>query len=104
MEYKGFKFKYYRGEPVNPYIGISENATTWWEGEKAFYDASSAPDGDEFISRVTRWFDKADSEGELLGRLTERSTPKNERVLVFFLDLWHGKHFPYESLDEINKY
>ena len=104
MEYKGFTLKYYTGGTDNPYVGMNQNSALWWEGERAFYEAVSTPDGGEFLSRLEEWFDKAEREGHLSGRLVDAAIPKKERLLVFFLDLWHGKNFPYDDLDEINKY
>ena len=104
MEYKGFTFKYYNGEETNPFTGKDENAELWWDGESQFYTAISREDGDMVIRNVTEWYDGALRGGKVFGMLTDLSIPKNVRVLVFWLDLWHGKFYPYEDLDLINNY
>jgi hypothetical protein len=104
MMYKGFSFKYYHGEQKNPFEKKKENAATWWFGEKLFYESISREDGDRFIKRITRDYDDALSHNILKGKLLDRSIPKKDRILLFYLDLWHGKWFPYDNLDEIRNH
>jgi hypothetical protein len=103
MTYKGFSFKYYHGEQKNPFEK-NGNAATWWSGEKLFYESISREDGERFINGITRDYDDALSHNILKGKLLDRSIPKKDHILLFYLDLWHGKWFPYDNLDEIRNY
>lgn len=104
MTYKGFSCKYYHGEQRNPFEKKNENAAMWWSGEKLFYESISGEDGDRFIKRITRDYEDALSHNSLKGRLLDQSISKKDRVLLFYLDLWHGKWFPYDNLDKIRNY
>ena len=102
MKIKGFQFKYYRGEPQNPFS--DKNDAMWWSGEKLFYDTISRETGDQFIHDLTKDFDKALSHHSLKGKLLDKTISKKDRMLIYYLDLWHGKWFPYDNLDEIYSY
>lgn len=107
MEVKGFQFKYYKyqdGEEKNPYVGKDANAALWWDGEKTFHQRISEPDGDDFIKRLEEWFDDSFKIGAVSGPLADTSVPKSKRVLMFYLDLWHGKWYPDDDLDMIFDY
>lgn len=105
MEARGFVLSYYNGEEKNPFVGIDENSRLWWDGEKVFYDlAVRDGGGEQFINNLEEWFDKSLKEGDLTGRLVDTKIPQKTRLLIFFLDLWHGKWFPYDSFDVIDCY
>lgn len=103
MEAKNFKFKYYNGEEENPFTDDG-NASLWWDGERLFYETITAPGGDSFIKRLRDNYDDALARGGLSGPLADESVPRETRLLIFYLDLWHGKWYPYDDLDEILKY
>lgn len=103
MELKNFRFKYFNGEEENPYKDDG-NASLWWDGEKSFYEKLTAPGGDSFIERLRDNYDAAFLRGGVSGLLADESVPKETRLLVSYLDLWHGKWYPFDDLDEILKY
>ena len=104
IKFKGFTFKYYHGEEQNPFAGKDENKSTWWEGEKLFYDSISRSFGDEFIKNIMKEFENALSDNVLSGKLLDKTISKKDRALIYFLDLWHGKWSPYDNSDEISQY
>ena len=104
MTYKGFTFKYYRGEGHNPHINKDDNAAMWWEGEKLFYDNISQEDGDAFIERMKDDYEKSVTISEIIELYKTKSLSKRDQILRFYLDLWHGKWFPYDNWDVINQY
>ena len=104
MTYRGFSFKYYHGEQDNPFIDKNKNAAMWWSGEKLFYESIKREEGDRFIKSIARDFENALSHNSLKGKLLDKSISKKDRILLFFLDLWHGKWFPYDNHDEIVYY
>ena len=93
--------KYYKGEAECP-GKANKNYRLWWGGEKLFVD--SCLDDSSFFARIKDTFDEAYAEGALSGFLIDMSIPKDKRVLIFFLDIWHGKWFPYDSYDVIFDY
>ena len=104
MVYKGFTFKYYRGEKENPFEGINENASLWWGGEKLFYDTISREGGNEFIENIKKLFEKTVPIDEIIEVYREKSMSKNDQLLLFYLDQWHSKWFPYDDWNVIKKY
>ena len=103
MQYKGFNFKYYNLEKQNPFEEKDENAAMWRSGEKLFYDNIS-DDCEAFIDRLREWFDDSKAANELSGIYLDPSISERDHLLVFYLDLWHGKWFPYDDFDVINQY
>lgn len=103
MELKNFKFKYFNGEDENPFTAGSDSAL-WWNGEKSFHTAITGPDGDSFILRLRSAYDDALLRGGVNGVLADKTIPKELRMIIFYLDLWHGKWFPYDNLDRILTY
>ena len=67
-------------------------------------ESISRDDVNRFIKNITRDYEDALSHNSLNGRLLDKSISKKERILLFYLDLWHGKWFPYDNLDEIRNY
>ena len=105
MQYKGFNFKYYNLEEKNPFEDKDDNASLWWGGEKLFYENISEDGrGDALIERIKEWYDDSKAENELSGIHLDPSISERDHLLVFYLDLWHGKWFPYDSFDVINEY
>lgn len=105
MQYKGFTFKYYNLEEENPFRENVGNASMWWDGEKLFYEnISRERDGNAFIARIQKSYGDAKARGELSGIHLDPSVAERDHLLVFYLDLWHGKWFPYDDLDVINDY
>lgn len=94
--------KYYRHEAENPYKGTDRNAATWWEGERALVDLVNK--NPEYLDKLETLYNEAFSHKKLRGKLANGELPKVERLIVFFLDLWHGKNYPYDNLDDIEKY
>lgn len=102
--YKGFTFKYYRGEKHNPFEGTDDNAAMWWDGERLFYDSISREDGDSFIETMKEWYEDALTHDDLSDIHRNWSISRKDHVLLFYLDLWHGKWFPYDNRDVITQY
>lgn len=102
MTYKGFSFKYYRGEDKNPFQNTS--ASMWWDGEKLFYDIISRQDGDAFVERIKEGYEDALSYSDTSEIHKNKSLTKKDHILLFYLDLWHRKWFPYDNYDVIEEY
>lgn len=95
-------FKYYRGEENNPFIGKDTMKAKWWEGEKMFFD--NAMNDPAFLNRVRESLEEACERGTVSGYIADNNNPVEKRTLVFYLDLWNGKNYPYDSLDDIFEY
>ena len=93
--------RYYKGEEKCPFERNS-NADLWWGGEKMFVDYAS--DDESFFQGLKDSFEDALASGHCNGVLVDSSIPIEKRVLIFYLDLWHGKWFPYDDFDVINQY
>lgn len=98
---KNIPYKYYKGEKTNPF-SEKENGFMWWEGENQF--AANIKRDSSFYSRVLSLYNEALSEDNVSGILADKSIQTEKRVLIFYLDLWHGKNYPYDNLDEIFSY
>ncbi len=105
MQYKGFTFKYYNLEEKNPFVEKNSNASIWWDGEKLFYEnISREGEGDAFISRLQESYDSAKANSYLSGIHLDSTITERNHLLVFYLDLLHGKWFPYDDLNIIKEY
>ena len=93
--------RYYKGEEECPFERNS-NADLWWGGEKMFVNSASRDE--HFFQRMKDSFEDALASGHCKGVLVDSSIPIEKRVLIFYLDLWHGKNFPYDDFDVINQY
>lgn len=93
--------KYYNGEEECPYEDGS-NGALWWNGEKCLLDSISCDEN--FFYRLVDLYKEALASGDCSGALVDQSFPIEKRVILFYLDLWHGKNFPYDGLDVINQY
>ena len=93
-------FKYYHGEDKCPY---KDNVGwLWWHGEKMIYDETkSSPD---FFPYLKNELIDALEKGQCLGPLLDESISLDQRAIMFYLDLWHGKWFPYDDFDVIFTY
>lgn len=93
--------KYYHGEsePPEDYNRLQQ---MWWSGEKLLYD-SVANDESYFDNVLTSYRDAVEANG-VSGVLADKKVNENKRAIIFFLDIWHGKYFPYDSLDLIHEY
>ena len=93
--------KYYKGE-----TDVPENFTPvqqlWWEGEKTLVERIEQEPG--FFSRILNTYREALKAKQVSGVLADTNINENKRVIIFYLDLWHGKHFPYDDLDLIFQY
>lgn len=94
--------KFYKGETINPFIGNDPLKAKWWEGEKALLER--VDEEEDFFARVKEMLLEAIQKGHVNNALADEKRSLDERTIVFFLDLWHGKHYPYDSLDDIFDY
>ena len=92
--------KYYKGEKEPP-KDFDENEVMWWSGEKLLSEKCREP---SFWDTLKKTFKDAEKSNSLSGTLANNSIPENKRIIIFFLDIWHGRFFPYDSLDIINLY
>lgn len=93
--------RYYKGEEECPFERGSINAL-WWAGERSLSESVSSDES--FFQRLKDSLEDAIASGECFGALIDSSIPLDKRIIIFYLDLWHGKHFPYDNLDIINQY
>lgn len=93
-------FKYYNREEEPP-TDFDANKRLWWAGEKMLLEKCHEP---SFWNKLKFSFQEAEKAKALSGILTDNSISDTKRIIIYFLDLWHGKFFPYDSLDEIDKY
>lgn len=95
-------FKYYKQEKENPFKGTDQNSAMWWDGEKELFErVERAP---KFWEKLEIQFDQALNDRGLSGILVDETVEKGKRMVIFYLDLWHGKWFPFEDLDAIKDY
>ena len=95
-------FKYFKNEKVNPFVGRDDNAALWWDGEKLLYE--NVKKDDAYWNRLMTSFDNAINAGNCGGNLLDNAQSKEKRAILFFLDIWHGRNFPYDSFDVIKEY
>lgn len=94
------QFKYYHGEDEPP-KDYDNNKRLWWGGEKVLFEKCLEP---SFWDRLESSFRGAEEKKALSGVLADASVSETKRIIIYFLDIWHGRYFPYDSLDEINHY
>lgn len=73
-----------------------------WSGEKMLVDNASSDE--RFFQRMKDSFEKGLAAGYLEEVYTDSSIPLEKRVIIFYLDLWYSKHFPYDDFDVIDLY
>ena len=93
--------RYYKGEEECPFDRGSIDAL-WWGGEKMLVDNVSCDE--RFFQRLKDSFEEEMAAGDLDGVYVDSSIPLEKREIIFYLDLWHGKNFPYDDLDIIRQY
>ena len=93
--------RYYKGEEECTFDRGSIDAL-WWGGEKMLADNVSCDE--RFFQRLKDSFEEDLAAGDLDGGYVDSSIPLEKRVIIFYLDLWHGKNFPYDDLDIIRQY
>ena len=94
-------FKYYKGEEKCPYTPNTINEL-WWQGEKSLLEKCQRDQN--FFQRIVTVLKETINEHGCSGFLVNKTIPIEQRAVVFYLDLWHGKNYPFEDLDIINKY
>lgn len=94
-------FKYFHGEEECPFEQQS-NEGMWWFGEKIIYDQTT--DRPNFFENVRNQLIECISEGGCTGRLVDESLSLDHRTIIFYVDLWHGKWFPYDDWSVIDTY
>ena len=93
--------RYYKDEEECPFDRSSIEAL-WWSGEKSLADNVF---GDKnFFQRLKESLGEALASDECTGVLIDSSISIEKRTIIFYLDLWHGKNFPYDDLDIISQY
>ena len=92
--------KYYHGEEECPYA--DRNSQLWWGGEQLFVESCTRDK--DFFDRTKEMYLDALDRAKVTHILADKGVAENRRVLIFFLDLWHGKWFPYDSFDAIFDY
>ena len=95
-------FKFYKEEKANPFIGKDPMKAKWWDGEKSLM--TMIENDDAAWKRLADTFSEAIREKGVSGDLIDESINFNKRAVYFYLDLWNGKNFPYDSLDDIFEY
>ncbi len=95
-------FKFYSGEEDNPFIGKDNFSAKWWEGEKCLL--MLVENDKETWNRIANLLKKAIKENAVTTHLVDEKIDFDQRVIYFYLDLWNGKNFPYDSLDDIFGY
>ncbi|MBQ9212343.1 MAG: hypothetical protein IJ150_00155 [Bacteroidales bacterium] len=93
--------KYYHGEKENPYKKNTTNAI-WWNGEQIL--CNETKNDKDFFYRLINRLQNAIKEKHCTGILVDESIPIEKRTIIYYLDLWHGRFFPYDSFDVINTY
>lgn len=91
--------KYYKGEENNPF----KPGTTdylWWNGEEQL--CAAVEEDNSYFDTLLDDYKKV--QNDCSGVLADKSVPLNIRAIIFYLDLWHGQHFPFDSLDVIFTY
>lgn len=93
--------KYYRGEKEPP-SNLDSLQKKWWFGERQFMEDVSH--NSNFLTQWKALYYKELKAGNLSGKLVDCETDETQRIVIFYLDLWHSKWFPYDSFDLIFDY
>lgn len=96
-----YLFKFYREEEKNPFI-VGTLSSKWWEGEKAFLNLIT--EDKDALARIIEHLKDAIKEGAATAHLIDNTINIEQRALYYYLDLWNGKNYPYDSLDDIFDY
>lgn len=98
-------YKYYKGEKENPFVNKDRstpmtkeaiNAAGWWDGEKMFHNnATSDPD---FVKIAENSLRQAINDDDYTYEyLRDESISFKKRTLIFYLQRWSNKWFPYDD-------
>ncbi|MCR5697490.1 MAG: hypothetical protein K6G73_11020 [Marinilabiliaceae bacterium] len=93
--------KYYKGEKECPFEQGTTNAL-WWGGEQHLCE--TVEHNSNLFDNMTIDYNDALSKGWCSGALLDVNIPLVQRVIIYYLDLWHGKNYPYDDLDVIFTY
>lgn len=93
--------KYYH-EEKDPPPEFNRVQTLWWEGERTLVETISKDPS--FFERLLEVYRKALKEKNISGKLADESIDERKRAIIFYLDIWHGRYFPHDSLDLIYQY
>ena len=93
--------KYYKGEK-DPPSNLNNLQKKWWFGERQFME--EIYNDSNFLTRWKDLYLKALKSGQLSGNLADTGLDETQRLIIFYLDLWHGKWFPYDDFDLIFEY
>ena len=93
--------RYYKGEEECPFDGGSIDSRLWG-GEKMLADNVSCDE--RFFQRLKDSFEEELAAGDLDRVYVDSSIPLEKRAIIFYLDLWYSKHFPYDDFDVIDQY
>lgn len=95
-------FKYFKNEKENPFKENNKTAAMWWDGEKILFD--KVEKNSDYWETCKSSYKKAFDNGKCFGKLMDTNISEERRVIMFFLDIWHGKWFPFDNLDAIQSY
>ncbi len=104
-------YKYYKGEKENPFVNKDKNApiekdlnypALWWDGKRRFHEGTTR--NPISVENIGKDLQKAIDEGYADDILTDESIDFKKRTLMFYLDLWGNKWFPYDGFGGIYKY
>ncbi len=93
--------KYFHGENVPP-DDFNRVQQMWWSGEKLLYD--NVAKDEDYFDKVLNLYREAVEQNGVSGVLADKKIDEDKRAIIYFLDIWHGKYFPYDSLDLIHEY
>ena len=93
--------KYYKGEEAPP-DAFNPVQSLWWEGERSLVGHVENDDG--FYNRLLTTYREALENNAVSGILADKKIDENKRAIVYYLDIWHGQYYPYDSLDLIYQY
>ena len=88
--------RYYKGEEECPFDRGSIDSRLWG-GEKMLADNVSCDE--RFFQRMKDSLEEELAAGDLEEVYFDSSIPIEKRVIIFYLDLWYSKHFPYDDFD-----
>lgn len=94
-------FRFFHNEEECPFEPQTTDAM-WWSGEKMIYDQTK--NDPYFFGRIRQRFEDAFKEGHCNGALADESLSLDQRTIIFYLDMWHGKWFPYDDCSIIKTY
>ena len=94
-------FRYYKGEETCPFEPKTADSL-WWSGEQLLYTQVS--NHNDFFERLMDDLQECINKNYCSCKLVDISIPFEKRAIIYYLDLWHGKWFPYDDKDLIFTY